>query len=223
MSSPVTLADAIRAAVQYNLNNVHTALPAQIIDYDFEKQKASVQPLLNKAWADGTETPMPVLNGVPIIFPRAGNASLTFPVVNGDTCLLLFSERSLDLWKTNGGQVTPDDNRKFSLPDAIGIMGLFPFSENSLADNNEDVLLVYNDSKFRIKANGDIVIQTNNKIAIGDTNTEILDIISKMLHILQTSVTTMITTPIQQVPIPPSTYSFSSLKTQIDTLKGTIP
>src|SRR5277367_520337 len=107
MTSPKTLNDAISLATNYALTGIHTALPASIISYDYTTQKATVQPLLNKVFSNGTTMPMPVLNNVPVIFPRAGGASLTFPVVEGDTCLLLFMERSIDLWLTIGGQVSP--------------------------------------------------------------------------------------------------------------------
>src|SRR5579862_3452744 len=102
--SPVSLTDAIRQAILYQLNNIHTALPASVVSYDYTVQKGSFQPLLNKVWTDGTVTPMPILENVPVIFPRAGGASLTFPVNVGDTALLLLIERSTDLWLTQGGQ-----------------------------------------------------------------------------------------------------------------------
>ena len=70
MPNPVTLNDAIKAAIDYRLNNVHTAMPASIISYDYTKQKAVVQPLLNKVWTDGTETPFLPLENVPVIFPE---------------------------------------------------------------------------------------------------------------------------------------------------------
>src|SRR5260221_1425628 len=164
MSSPISLCDAVRQVFLYHQNNIHVSLPAVIVDYDFTKQKATVQPLLNKAWADGTNTPMPKLENVPVIFPRSGGASLTFPVNAGDTCLLIFIERSTDLWLTVGGQVTPDDQRKFDLSDGVAIMGLFPFVENSQAANNDDVLLSYSGSDIRIQKNGDIQIKTSSKV-----------------------------------------------------------
>ncbi len=185
MSSPISLCDAVRQVFLYHQNNIHVSLPAVIVDYDFTKQKATVQPLLNKAWADGTNTPMPKLENVPVIFPRSGGASLTFPVNAGDTCLLIFIERSTDLWLTVGGQVTPDDQRKFDLSDGVAIMGLFPFVENSQADNNDDVLLSYSGSDIRIQKNGDIQIKTSSKVAIGDSTDELLDILYQLLGFLQ--------------------------------------
>ena len=226
MSSPVTMTDAIRLAILYQLTNIHTALPGAIISYDYTKQKASIQPLLNKVWADGTTTPVPVLENVPVIFPRAGGASLTFPVAEGDTCLLLFMERSIDNWLMTGGQVDPNDPRKFDLSDAVALMGLSPFSQNSLSDNNDDLLLTYNGSSFRIKKNGDVVIETSSKLALGTSVVELLQQISDTLAGIAaiTTTVTVPSTPFGPVPFPiDNAATFTAIQAQIDSIKGTIP
>ena len=214
-----TMTDAMRQAVLFQLYDVHTALPGQIVSYDYTTQKAVIQPCLKKSYLDGTTQEMPILNNVPVIFPRAGEASLTFPVVPGDTCLLLFIERSTDLWKSVGGIVAPNDPRKFDLSDAVAIMGLMPFTENSLSDNNEDVLLTYKGSNIRIKASGDIQIEAASKVAIGNTSAEVLDIVSSILGILTTSVTTAPGSPIFQGLGP----TYATLKFALDSIKGSIP
>lgn len=220
MTSPTTMTDAIRQAILYQLNNVHTALPGAIVSYDYTTQKATVQPLLNKYWTDGTFSPLPELPNVPIIFPRAGGASLTFPVVEGDTCLLLFTERSIDQWLYSGGQVSTADSRKFDLSDAVAIMGLTPFSDTSLAQNNTDLFLTYNGSYFKIKENGDVVIETSSKLALGTSLVEVLQTISNTLAgiaAITVAVPSFGTFPILNAA------TFVSLQTQIDSIKGTIP
>lgn len=214
-----TITDAMRQAVLFQLYDVHTALPGQIISYDHTTQKATIQPCLKKSYLDGTTQEMPILNNVPVIFPRAGGASLTFPVLPGDTCLLLFIERSTDLWKSVGGIVAPNDPRKFDLSDAVAIMGIMPFTENSLSENNEDVLLTYKSSNIRIKASGEIQIETASTVAIGNASAEVLNIISSILGILTTSVTTAPGSPIFQGLGP----TYATLKLALDSIKGSIP
>ena len=224
MSAPISLCDAIRQACLYHQNNMHVALPAEIISYDFQKQKASVQPLLNKAWADlkPNDPPavMPVLANVPVIFPRSGGASLTFPVTAGDTCLLVFIERSTDLWLSEGGQVTPDDPRKFDLSDAVAIMGLFPFVENSQADNNNDVLLTYAGSNIRIQKNGDIQIKTSNKVAIGTATDELLDILDKLMTALKGP--TVMGPTLGAALNPVFTTQVTAIQAKLTNIRGTI-
>jgi len=221
MPNPVTLNDAAKAVVDYRLNNLHTAMPGAIVTYDYTTQKASVQPLLNKVWADGTTTPYPILENVPVVFPRAGGGGLTFPVVEGDTCLLLFIERSTDLWLTVGGQVSPDDPRKFDLSDGVAIMGLFPFNETSTADNNTDMVLTFAGSLIRIKADGEIVIQTSSTVAIGNPTVELLQTLSTLMTYLQGPA---VTGTVLGGPLNPTfTALVSTLQTQFNTLLGPIP
>lgn len=217
MSNTLSITDAVRAAILYQLSGMHTCLPGRIESYDYTVQKASIQPLLNKVFSNGDIVQMPILNNVPVMFPRAGGASLTFPVVKGDTVLLVFSERSLDNWKGTGGIVSPEDPRKFDLSDAVAIVGLYPFNENSPATNNEDVLLTYKNSSITIKVTGDVVVNTSNKVAIGNQTTELLDVLSQTLNLLATSVTSAIGAPFTFAP------QWLALQAQIDAIKGTIP
>lgn len=222
MTSPTTLTDAVRAAVLYQLNIVHTSFPGIIIDYDYTLQKATVQPALNKSYSDGVVSPMPILTNVPVIFPRSGGASLTFPVNTGDTVLVVCSERSLDNWLNSGGQVTPADPRKFDLSDGVAIPGLFPFSTSSPAPNNSDVVLQYEGSKIIIDSLGNVKIETSNTVAIGNATTELLSVVSQILGYLSSA--TAFT-----VPSTPFTGPFNfqataaALQAQLNAIKGTIP
>lgn len=153
-----TLSDLLRSAIQSVLNDIHTCLPGRIESYDHATQKASVLPLLSRRLRSGDVEERPVIANVPVVFPRSGGASLTFPVLPGDGCLLVFSERSIDLWLDQGGIVAPDDPRKFDLSDCIAIMGLYPFSEASPANNNTDVLLQYAGAEVRILQTGAVQI-----------------------------------------------------------------
>lgn len=171
-----SLPDAIRWAILYQLNNVHTALPGQIISYDYTTQKASIQPTLNKVWNDATSVQLPVLENVPIIFQESGGASLTFPINPGDTCLLICVERSLDEWLTNGGLVNPKDPRKFDLSDMVAIMGLKPFnSVFPTRSNNTDLVLQYAGSSITITSTGAIKINTANTLALGTPTVELIN------------------------------------------------
>lgn len=182
MTSPTTLTDAIRNAVLYQLMNIHTAFPGKVISYDYTQKKAVIQPQINKKYTDGTVQAMPILNNVPVIFPFASGASITFPVNEGDYCLVLCCERSIDEWLTTARQAAPNDPRKLDISDAVAIMGLLPFTETSPADNNTDFLISYQGSKIRIKENGAIVIQTSDTVAIGSQAVELLQTLITLLN-----------------------------------------
>ncbi len=207
--------DVIRNVFENLISGIHTAMPATIIDFDAKTCKATVQPSLNKKYLSG-EVAFPKIENVPVIFPRGKDFFLTFPVQNNDSCLLIFSERSIDLWKSFGGQLTPDDRRKFDLSDAIAIPGLYSFNDVLEGVSGDDFVISYSGSKITIRKSGEISIETSNKIAIGNQTSELLDILSRLLGELSTSLTTAEATPIQ------GTVLYTTLKSEIDNLKGSI-
>ncbi len=207
-------ADIFRDGVYAILNSVHTCLPGIVKSYNFSTNKAVIQPALNKAYFSG-EMPMPVLESVPIMFPK----NIVFPIETGDYVLLLFAERSIDLWLNEGGIVTPDDPRKFNLSDAIAIPGLQTFADDYSENNGNEFKISYAGSEIKILANGDIQIKTSNKVAIGTSANELLKIVSDLLQFLSTSVTTAVGQPIQGA-LPALIYS--NLKAQVEAIRGTI-
>lgn len=161
-----TLGDLLRQYVRNAAAAIHVALPARVLTYDFRLQRASVQPVLRKVYTDGRVDDMPILSDIPVVFPRAGGASLTMPVRAGDTVMLIFGERSMDEWLARGGVVTPADRRQHALVDAIAVPGLVPFNFGTLAENNDDVLLTYDGSRVRLKPGGNIEMEAGAKITL---------------------------------------------------------
>ena len=75
---------------------------------------------------DGTRTiqSYPLLATCPVYFPNGGGFTLTFPVAEGDECIILFNDRELDNWMINGPGQPPTTGRMHDLSDAIIIVGL---------------------------------------------------------------------------------------------------
>lgn len=118
------LAGALRA----RLADLHVGMPGRVVRYDSAKQCADVQPLIKRRRRDeGGELvaePLAVLNEVPVIFSGGGGFSETFPMAVGDDVWIEFAECSLDKWKPRGGSVDPEDDRRFTLSDAVCYPGL---------------------------------------------------------------------------------------------------
>lgn len=216
MTSPT---DIFRNSVWSVLNTIHTAMPGIVEAYDPATNKATIQPALNKAYETGP-VPMPIMENVPVMFQSGSNFSINFPINVGDYVLLVFCERSIDLWKSVGGQVTPDDPRKFHLSDAVAIPGLMPFTGDFSKNNGTDFIISFAGSTIRIKSDGSVVIETASTVAIGTQTNELLKIISDLLSSLSNSVTTVEATPIQGGG-PDMLYS--QLLAQIEAIRGTIP
>lgn len=65
----------------------------------------------------------PLLVDVPVVFPRGGGCTLTFPVKAWDECLVIFADRCIDFWWQSGGIQDPVDERMHDLSDAFCIVG----------------------------------------------------------------------------------------------------
>lgn len=103
-------------------------MPGYIVDFDATTCTATVQIGVQGIFSspDGSESNVniPVLPNVPVIFPRGGGCSLTFPVKAGDECLVIFASRSCGAWKESGGaQVQSSPRRMHSLSDGFALMG----------------------------------------------------------------------------------------------------
>ncbi|MBC0852574.1 Gp138 family membrane-puncturing spike protein [Pantoea stewartii] len=70
-----------------------------------------------------SNTEMPILIDAPLVFPRGGGCTLTFPVQAGDECLVVFSDRCIDFWWQNGGVQPRVLERNHSFSDAFVIPG----------------------------------------------------------------------------------------------------
>lgn len=135
--------DAIRVAIRTALLNVHTAMPGVVEAFDKVSQTATVQPALQSEYVDLGMLTLPLIPKVPVLFLGGGGYVQTFPVVKGDECLLVFSERAFDNWFQAGGVRAPSDDRTHDLTDAFALVG-FRSLANALQDfaDNGAVMLV---------------------------------------------------------------------------------
>jgi hypothetical protein len=118
------LGAAAAAFADESSKRLRVALPGVIVKFDPEAQTATVQPLINQVMADGTTQPLPVLQDVPVSFPRGGGFVLTFPVSEGDECQLVFNDRCIDGWWVSGNPSAPLDYRIHDLSDATAQVGI---------------------------------------------------------------------------------------------------
>jgi len=67
------------------------------------------------------ETPQDIglLSRIPIGYYKAGGFIITLPVAAGDEGVIMFSDRSLDMWKATGRKAPPRDHRFHDVSDGV--------------------------------------------------------------------------------------------------------
>ena len=120
--------EVIRAAQDGHQARMWTSMPGIIQSFDPVTQTAVVQPAIQGIFQspDGSFTPvnMPVLTDVPVEFPSGGGFTMTFPIVQGDECMLDLSCRCIDAWWQQSGIQPQAEKRMHDLSDAVCRVGV---------------------------------------------------------------------------------------------------
>ncbi len=145
----------------------------------------------------------PVLLDCPIVSLFGGNAGITFPITQGDECLVLFNDRDIDNWFSGKNAGTLRSNRLHSLADGIALVGIRSLN-NVLPDYDAEKAVLFND-------------QT--KLSLGD-KVELKNATQNLLSLVETLIDTIKTiTTTNAVPGSPSAISAAS-QTQLDLIKA---
>lgn len=119
--------DLIGTVMNRVMSNLRVAMPGVIQSFNPEDITCVVQPSLmgQDTGSDNNKesNPLQLLTDVPVVFPRGGGCTLTFPISPGDECLIIFADRCIDFWWQSGGVQEPVSNRMHSLSDAFVIVG----------------------------------------------------------------------------------------------------
>lgn len=160
-----TLAEVLDLALTRRLEELHTMLPGRIESFDAATQTADVQPLVHALalQEDGNRVavPLPVLPGIPVVFPGSGGYRSTYPVAKGDSVLVLFAEACIDAWQPHGGAVEPGSRRRHHLADAVAVVGL--------RDNDHQWKGVATDAATWGKDGGPQVVARSGALELGST------------------------------------------------------
>jgi len=123
--------EALRTALDGHQAQTWTALPAIIESFNPDAVTCVAQPAIKAQVTapDGSTqwVSLPLLLDCPVVFPRGGGCTLTFPVAKDDECLVIFASRCIDAWWTAGGVQVQSEFRMHDLSDGFCLPG--PFSQ----------------------------------------------------------------------------------------------
>jgi hypothetical protein len=167
--------EMIRLALRGFQSRLWTALPGIVETFDADKMIVSVQPSINGRVrsADGTVSSikMPLLLDCPVLWQGGGGVTLTFPIKNGDECLVVIASRCIDAWWSQGGVQDPPDIRMHNLSDGFALVGVRSVPRKFTVDTNAaqlrsddgNAFVEINPTTKQIKARttGDVVIDAD--------------------------------------------------------------
>ena len=118
---------SIVGAIESAMSGIWTAIPCIVQSFDASAVTIVAQPTIKGIVTDKdnkkSSVNLPLLPDVPVIFPRGGGCTLTFPIAVGDECLVIFASRCIDAWWQSGGIQMPMDARHHDLSDGFAIVG----------------------------------------------------------------------------------------------------
>lgn len=162
------LDELVTASIARSKNSLFTALPARILSYDPATRTCSAQPTIGVDSETVEMTPARI-DGVPVHFCSGGGAVMTFPVKQGDTCLLIFSMLPLEDWIDSAGTNITYTNggRTHDVTDAFALVG-FGTKRVGAADPDH-VVIQFGSSKITIKSDGNTIIEGKLHVTNGIT------------------------------------------------------
>jgi len=182
--------ESFRLAFQGEQSKMWASIPGIVDSVNLDTQTLSVQPSIQGIVLDensnATNVNLPLCVDVPIVWPRAGGFSLTFPIKQGDEVLLVFASRCIDSWWQNGGVGSQAELRMHDLSDGFAMLAPTSQPKKLVNVSGENVQLRTDSgtSYIEITPDGKINILTNSEVNIDANN---INISSESLSVNSTS------------------------------------
>ena len=170
--SRVGLVQLFNQHIKIASRDLHTQLPARVLEVDYEKGFVTVQPLIKtKVELTGDEEVelLPV-DEVPILITSAkrGKARLTVPVSVGDVGIVYFAERATGVYRNSDGTKIVDSKEYSGLGfngvlHAIGFLPEIFTASSNRKIRSDATVLEDGVSSIALKEGGDITV--NNTVA----------------------------------------------------------
>lgn len=129
----IPLETVLEAAAQSIMSRIQTSQPGIISGYDHATQRASVTPSVQRTYvgeddADITKS-QPEIHDVIILQSGSPRGRITYPIQDGDPCLLFHGCVAYDRYKlsNNSQSINPGNPRRHNLNDAVALVGIHTF------------------------------------------------------------------------------------------------
>lgn len=153
-----TLASLLQLHKTDIMNAINCHQVGEIVSFNPSTQTAEIEVKMLKM-INGELKDYPIIIDCPCIVCGGGEGVITFPIKQGDSCLILFNDRDIDNWYSGGQKMQPRTDRTHSFTDAIALVGL---------RNKQNCLSGYLTSGAEFKYGGSSIKLENGKITINN-------------------------------------------------------
>lgn len=129
-----SLVGVLRQVLDKFLLGVDDMLPAQVIAFDRNSNRAQVKPLIKLLTTEGQEVERPQIASVPVFQIGGGGMVLNFNLKPGDLGWIKANDRDISLSMQSGGEAKPNSFRKHSFEDGV----FFPDAMRNFVIQGED-------------------------------------------------------------------------------------
>lgn len=129
-----SLVGVLRQVLDKFLLGVDDMLPAQVIAFDRNSNRAQVKPLIKLLTTEGQEVERPQIASVPVFQIGGGGMMLNFNLKPGDLGWIKANDRDISLSMQSGGEAKPNSFRKHSFEDGV----FFPDAMRNFVIQGED-------------------------------------------------------------------------------------
>ena len=144
--------------------NVHCCLICIVQKFDKQRMTVDVQPVIRERYINDkgeySFINFPLLINVPVVFPCSGESLITFPIKQGDECIVIFSDLAIDNWFINSGIQNPVEIRRHDLSDGIAIFGIRSLPKIVSGYEEDKIVLKLGNSSLKV-SNSSIEVSSN--------------------------------------------------------------
>ncbi len=169
-----TLSGTFREVIKKVLQNLNCSLPARVLSYDRNKNRASVQPQIAIVSYDNSAINRAQIASVPVLQIGAGGFVLSYNLKSGDLGWIIANDRDISLFLQSYNEQKPNTFRTHDFADAFFIPD--PMTGYTIdGEDQENAVLQSLDGTVKISLGSDYIkIKTPSEIKIESQNINIV-------------------------------------------------
>lgn len=184
-----SLEAVVKHMIKLNNHNTNISFPALVVNTSkLDDGFIDVNPVVNYTNPLTADTiKFPTLMDVRVVFPSSRTSSICFPLVQGDTVLILVqSTNTSDFINGNVQQHDPDFLSYGDLSNVVALVGFTPYQDSCFSPNNykgefnnQDLNIVHNkntdnEAIISINTDGDISLKSPTKVIVESKEVQVI-------------------------------------------------